>query len=178
MLKLTPNKLPYIFAALIFAAGLQSCSEVSANTVSVNPQTQSASKIQPSLSAAKYEEPVCFAHTSKAYDGVLSLHKTVNGQVIGKSFGVKKSSIDNVYKPFEQNLQGRYTNNNKISMSVMTQFDGEKTRRRKTVSIKGQSLRMDQIPMKSGGCKALVNAYLSRDIERRRAAEKAAKRAF
>ncbi len=178
MLKLTKHKLPYILAAIAFAAGLQSCSEVSANTVSVNPQAPTSSKIQPSLSAAKYDEPVCFAHMSKDYDGVLSLHKTIDGKVIGKSFGVRKSPVGNIYTPFEQNLQGRYTNNNKISMSVVTQFDGEKTRRRNTVTIKGQSLRFDKIPMKLGGCKKLVNDYLNRDIERRRAAERAAKRAF
>lgn len=177
MSKISSKVVFFASMAISISLILSACTEVLADTFPSH-DTVIGDKITPSLSAAQFEQPVCFARQDENYDGVVSLHKDRTGNVIGKTFGVKKLADEENFLPFEQSLKGRYLNNNKIKMNVKTNVGESTIRQSNTLLIKGQTLSFAKRRYQAGDCKLLVNNFLNRDIKRRRLAEKASRRAL
>ena len=171
------NKLKLVTAAAIttaLAGYIQVAAEVPATSGAVAVQTQSDA----TLASVQFETPLCYAHTDRKYDAVLSLHKEKSGIVVGKVFGAKQAKSLAQLQPFEQSVQAKFVNNTNLSADVISQFEGRRVKSTDTLELSGDTVKFSGYDMNLGDCKTLVNSFLSRDIERRREAEEAAKRAF
>lgn len=169
---MTLNKIHILFGLALVIA-LPACTNAVADVLENESASELASANVSTLSAARFDRPVCYAYDAKDYDGVISLHKESDGQIYGKSFGVKKVKNNAWLQPFEQSLEGRYTSNYKIKMDIVTEFEGRKIKRSEVLGVKGDTLQFGKYDLTLGPCKRLVNDFLSRDIERRRAYEEA-----
>lgn len=176
MVNVTRRNTLIAMSGVVLSAVLSACTQ--ANSSSDAGANQAQSRPLPSLSAAKFDEPVCFAHHDKQYDGVVSLHKDRSGRIIGKTFGVKKAANNTELQSFEQSLEGRYIDNYEINMDIVTYFENDRTRRTETVLLKGDRLTLGKFKLRHGDCKDVVNRFLDRDIKRRRSTEAAFRPVF
>jgi hypothetical protein len=168
-------KTKHILFGLAFVIALPAGTNAVADAFENDDRTTATSASLPTLSAAKFNQPVCYAYNTQDYDGVISLYKENDGQIYGKGFGVKKVKNKSMLLPFEQELEGRYISNHKVKMDVVTQFEDRLVKRSDVLNVKSDTLQFEENNMTLGSCKRLVNDFLSRDIERRRAYEEAQK---
>ncbi len=171
-----PLKLSHILASLAVLIALPACTQAAAKVIL--PDGDTIASEAKSLSAARYEEPVCFAYTNSRYDGVVSLHKDKSGRIQGESFGVKSAKNSGELRPFQQSFEGKYKSNVTIDLDIKTEFENSRRSRTELVKITPRTLQLNKMTMEQGDCTDLVNSFLKRDIERRRKAEEAAKRIF
>jgi len=171
MLKFTRNTTLIFIGAATFIAALPTSADIAKVILTPEASTDRHMTSPRSLSAANYDVPVCFSAQEENFDGVVSLHKTRHGELIGKSLGAKKAVNKEFLQPFEQDINGEYVSNYKIGVVVKTAFENAESKRTDTIVDYGQTVEFNNIIFNAGDCMKVVNDYLERDIERRRKEE-------